>query len=187
MLISLLRKNLRPYLREVSIVVVLVLIGAIGNLYLPNLNADIINNGVAKGDLGYIWRTGAVMLGITLVLGVIAVAGVYWASLASQGLGRDLRAAVFSRVQGFSSRELNRIGTPSLITRNTNDVQQIQLFMQIALTMMVSAPITAVGGVIMALRADVQLSAVLIVVVPILAAIPRMPLTSSITAPICRM
>ncbi|HEY6115756.1 MAG TPA: ABC transporter ATP-binding protein [Candidatus Dormibacteraeota bacterium] len=171
MLIRLLRKYLRPYMREVTIVVVLVLIQAIGNLYLPNLNADIINNGVAKGDVDYIWRTGAVMLGITLVLGVIAVGGVYWASLASQGVGRDLRGAVFSKVQGFSARELNRIGTPSLITRNTNDVQQIQLFMQIALTMMVSAPITAVGGVIMALRADVQLSAVLIFAVPVLAAI----------------
>jgi len=148
-----------------------VLIQAIGNLYLPNLNADIINNGVAKGDIDYIWRTGAVMLGITLVLGVIAIAGVYWASLTSQGLGRDLREIVFSHVQGFSAREMNRIGTASLITRNTNDVQQIQLFMQIALTMMVSAPITAVGGVIMALRTDVQLSAVLIFVVPVLAAI----------------
>src|SRR5256886_3442390 len=170
-LIRLLRKYLRPYMREVAIVVVLVLIQAIGNLYLPNLNADIINNGVAKGDVDYIWRTGAVMLAITLVLGVIAVAGVYWASLASQGLGRDLRAAVFSRVQGFSAREMNRIGTPSLITRNTNDVQQIQLFMQIALTMMVAAPIMAVGGVIMALREDVKLSGLLVVVIPILIAI----------------
>jgi len=171
LLIRLLRTYLRPYTREVAIVIVLVLVQSIGNLYLPNLNADIINNGVAKGDLGYIWRTGAVMLGITLVLGVIAVVGVYWASLTSQGLGRDLRAVVFSHVQSFSAREMNRIGTPSLITRNTNDVQQIQLFMQIALTMMVSAPITAVGGVIMALRADVQLSAVLIFVVPVLAGI----------------
>jgi len=170
-LVRLLRKYLHPYVREVSIVIVLVLIQAIGNLYLPNLNADIINNGVAKGDIDYIWRTGAVMLGITLVLGVIAIAGVYWASLTSQGLGRDLREIVFSHVQGFSAREMNRIGTASLITRNTNDVQQIQLFMQIALTMMVSAPITAVGGVIMALRTDVQLSAVLIFVVPVLAAI----------------
>lgn len=171
MLIRLLRKYLRPYTREVSIVVVLVLIQSIGNLYLPNLNADIINNGVAKGDINYIWRTGAVMLGITLVLGVLAIGGVYWASLASQGLGRDLRGAVFGRVQKFSARELNRIGTPSLITRNTNDVQQIQLFMQIALAMMVTAPITAVGGVIMAVRADAQLSIVLIFVVPVLAAI----------------
>ena len=123
MLIRLLRAYLRPYTREVVIVIVLVLVQSIGNLYLPNLNADIINNGVAKGDLGYIWRTGAVMLGITLVLGVIAVVGVYWASLTSQGLGRDLRAVVFSHVQSFSAREMNRIGTPSLITRNTNDVQ----------------------------------------------------------------
>jgi ATP-binding cassette subfamily B multidrug efflux pump len=193
MLIRLLRKYLRPYVREVTIVVVLVLIQAIGNLYLPNLNADIINNGIAKGDVNYIWRTGAVMLAITLVLGVIAVGGVYWASLTSQGLGRDLREAVFSRVQTFSARELNRIGTPSLITRNTNDVQQIQLFMQIALTMMVMAPITAVGGVIMALRADVQLSAVLIFVVPVLAALfaviftKAVPLFRSVQAKIDRI
>ena len=171
MLIRLLRTYARPYAREVTIVVVLVFIQAIGNLYLPNLNADIINNGVAKGDVDYIWRTGAVMLGITLVLGVLAIGGVYWASLASQGLGRDLRRAVFARVQQFSARELNRIGTPSLITRNTNDVQQIQLFMQIALAMMVTAPITAVGGVFMAVRTDAQLSVVLIFVVPVLAGI----------------
>src|SRR5215472_3434420 len=170
-LIRLLRSYLRPYMREVAIVAVLVLVQTIANLYLPNLNADIIDNGVARGDIPYIWRTGAVMLGITLALGVVAVAGIYWASLASQAVGRDLRAAVFSRVQGFSAREMNRFGTASLITRNTNDVQQIQLFMQIALTMMVAAPIMAVGGVIMALREDVQLSAVLIFVIPALAAI----------------
>jgi len=170
-LIRLLQTYLRPYVREVAIVIVLVLIQSIANLYLPNLNADIINNGVAKGDIPYIWSTGAVMLAITLVLGVLAVAGVYWASLASQAIGRDLRAAVFGRVQDFSAREMNRFGTPSLITRNTNDVQQIQLFLQIALTMMVSAPIMAIGGVIMALREDVTLSGLLIVVVPILAAI----------------
>ncbi len=171
MLIQLLRTYLKPYAREVVIVGALVLVQSIANLYLPNLNADIINNGVAKGDVGYIWRTGAVMLGITLVLGVLAVAGVYWASLASMGVGRDLRGAVFGRVQSFSAREIHRFGTPSLITRNTNDVQQIQLFLQIALTMMVSAPIMAVGGVIMALREDVRLSALLIIVIPILAAI----------------
>jgi len=171
MLIRLLRTYLRPYLREVAIVIVLVLIQSIANLYLPNLNADIINNGVAKGDIPHIWRTGAVMLGITLVLGVIAIAGVYWASRASMGVGRDLRAAVFGRVQGFSAREMNRFGTASLITRNTNDVQQIQLFMQIALTLMVSAPIMLVGGVFMALRTDVTLSGLLIVVIPLLAAV----------------
>jgi len=171
MLIRLLRTYIRPYIREVAIVVVLVLIQSIANLYLPNLNADIINNGVAKGDIPYIWRTGAVMLAITLGLGVIAVGGVYWASRASMGVGRDLRAAVFGRVQSFSAREVNRFGTASLITRNTNDVQQIQLFMQIALTLMVSAPIMLVGGVIMALRTDVTLSGLLIIVVPLLAAI----------------
>jgi ATP-binding cassette, subfamily B, multidrug efflux pump len=170
-LVRLLRAYLRPYVREVTVVIVLVLVQSIANLYLPNLNADIINNGVAKGDIDYIWRTGTVMLGITLVLGLIAVAGVYWASLTSMGLGRDLREAVFGRVQSFSAREMNRFGTASLITRNTNDVQQITLFMQIALTMMVMAPIMAVGGVIMALREDVQLSAVLIFVIPVLAAI----------------
>src|SRR5437016_7257304 len=171
MLIRLLRTYLRPYLREVAIVIVLVLIQSIANLYFPNLNADIINNGVAKGDIPYIWRTGGVMLGITLVLGVIAVGGVYWASLASQAVGRDLRGAVFGQVQTFSAQEIHRFGTPSLITRNTNDVQQIQLFLQIALTMMVSAPIMAVGGVIMALREDARLSSLLIVVIPILAGI----------------
>ena len=120
------------------------------------------------------------MLGITLVLGVIAVGGVYWASLASMGVGRDLRGAVFGSVQDFSAREMNRFGTPSLITRNTNDVQQIQLFLQIALTMMVSAPIMAVGGVIMALREDVQLSAVLVVVIPALAAIVAFMFVSAV-------
>jgi ATP-binding cassette subfamily B multidrug efflux pump len=171
MLIRLLRTYLRPYSREVAIVVVLVLIQSIASLYLPNLNADIINNGVAKGDIPYIWRTGGVMLAVTIVLGFIAIAAVYWASVASMGVGRDLRAAVFGRVQSFSAREMNRLGTASLITRNTNDVQQIQLFLQIALTLMVGAPIIAVGGVIMALREDVTLSALLIVVVPVLAAI----------------
>jgi len=171
MLIRLLRTYLRPYLREVAIVVVLVTIQSIANLYLPNLNADIINNGVAKGDIPYIWRTGGLMLAVTLGMGIVAIFGVYWASRASMGVGRDLRSAVFGRVQTFSARELNRLGTASLITRNTNDVQQIQLFLQIALTLLVAAPIMAVGGVVMALRADVQLSGLLLVILPIMAAI----------------
>jgi ATP-binding cassette subfamily B protein len=170
-LIKLLRTYLRPYSREVAVVVVLVLIQSIANLYLPNLNADIINNGVVKGDVPYIWRTGALMLGVTLGMGVIAVIAVYWASRASMGVGRDLRGAVFSRVQDFSARELNSLGTASLITRNTNDVQQIQIFLQIALTLLVAAPIMAVGGVVMALRVNVQLSGLLLVILPIMAAI----------------
>jgi ATP-binding cassette subfamily B multidrug efflux pump len=168
MLIRLLRTYLAPYTREVTIVVILVLIQTIATLYLPNLNADIINNGIAKGDVPYIWRTGGIMLGVTIVQGIIAIVAVYWASLAAMSVGRDLRAAVFRRVQGFSSREMNRLGTASLITRNTNDVQQVQLFLQIALTLLVAAPIMAVGGVIMALRENVTLSALLIVVVPII-------------------
>ena len=171
MLIKLLRHYLRPYAGQVSIVVALTTVAAVANLYLPNLNADIINNGVVKGDINYIWRTGAVMLGITLVLGIIAVVAVYWSSMASMGAGRDIRAAVFERVQSFSAREMNQLGTPTLITRNTNDVQQIQLFVQIALTILVSAPIMAVGGVFMALREDVKLSALLIVIIPVMAAI----------------
>jgi ATP-binding cassette subfamily B protein len=171
MLIRLLRTYLRPYIREVVFVVVLVSIQSVANLYLPNLNADIINNGVAKGDVPYIWRTGAVMLGVAVGMGIIAVIAVYWASVASMGVGRDLRGAVFGQVQTFSARELNQLGTASLITRNTNDVQQIQLFLQIALTLLVAAPIMAVGGVIMALRVDVQLSGLLLVILPIMAGI----------------
>ncbi len=171
MLIRLLRTYLRPYFREVAIVVVLVSMQSIANLYLPNLNADIINNGVAKGDVPYIWRTGGLMLAVTVAMGIVAVFGVYWASKASMGVGRDLRSAVFARVQTFSARELNRLGTASLITRNTNDVQQIQLFLQIALTLLVAAPIMAVGGVVMAVRADVQLSGLLLVILPIMAGI----------------
>src|SRR5260370_37167349 len=143
MLIRLLRTYIRPYIREVAIVVVLVLIQSIANLYLPNLNADIINNGVAKGDTDYIWRTGAVMLGLTLLLGLFAIVAVYFASQTSMSVGRDVRAAVFERVQSFSAREMNRFGPASLITRNTNDVQQVQLFLQIRLTILLIPPIIA--------------------------------------------
>ena len=171
MLISLLRRYLPKYRTEVAIVTVLLLIQSIANLYLPNLNADIINNGIAKGDTEYIWRTGAVMLAITLVLGVLAVVGVYFASRASMGVGRDVRGAVFARVQHFSAREMTRFGTPSLITRNTNDVQQVQLFLQIALTILLTAPILAVGGVIMAIREDATLSLTLVVIIPLMAGV----------------
>ncbi|HZP96754.1 MAG TPA: ABC transporter ATP-binding protein [Candidatus Limnocylindria bacterium] len=171
MLIRLLRRALPPYAAQVVLVAVLLLIQSVANLYLPNLNADIINNGVAKGDTNYIWRTGAVMLAVTLGLGVLAIVGVYFASRVSMGVGRDLRSAVFRRVQSFSAREVSHFGTPSLITRNTNDVQQVQLFLQIALTIMVSAPIMAVGGVIMAVREDATLSWLLIVIVPLMAGV----------------
>jgi ATP-binding cassette subfamily B protein len=171
MLITLLRRHLPPYARPVAIVAVLVLIQSIANLYLPNLNADIINNGVTKGDTDYILRTGGVMLALTLLLGVLSIVSVYFASLTSMGVGRDVRSAIFERVQHFSAREMNRFGTPSLITRNTNDVQQVQLFMQIALTILVTAPIMAIGGIIMAVREDATLSLILIVIVPLMAVV----------------
>jgi ABC-type multidrug transport system fused ATPase/permease subunit len=171
MLTRLLRERLRPYTAQVAIVVTLLAIQSVGNLYLPNLNADIINNGVVKGNVRYIFRTGAVMLGITLVLGAVAIVAVYWASRVSMGVGADVRAGVYGRVQGFSSREMNRFGTPSLITRNTNDVQQIQLFLQMALTLMVIAPIMCIGGVIMAVREGAALSPLLAVAVPVMAVV----------------
>ena len=116
---------------------------AVANLYLPSLNADIINNGVATGDTAYILSRGGIMLGAALAMGVAAIIAVYWGSKTSMAFGRDVRAAIFTKVQTFSQQEVNIFGAPSLITRNTNDVQQVQLFLQIALTFMVSAPILA--------------------------------------------
>ncbi|MFZ0173504.1 MAG: ABC transporter ATP-binding protein [Acidimicrobiales bacterium] len=169
MLIRLLRTYLRPYTRQVALVVVLLVAQTVGNLYLPNLNADIINNGVVDGNLHYILTTGGVMLAITLVLGVVAIVAVYWASRVAMGAGADIRGAIFTRVQAFSAHEMNRFGTPSLITRNTNDIQQIQLFLQMALTLMVIAPIMSVGGVILAIKEGAALSPLLAVAVPVMA------------------
>ena len=171
MLIRLLRRFLRPYRSRVGLVVALLAGQAVANLYLPNLNADIINNGVVKGDLAYIWRTGALMLAITLVLGVVSIVAVYAASRVAMGTGADIRAAVFRAVQRFSARELHRFGTPSLITRNTNDIQQVQIFVQAGLTLIVLAPIMSVGGVIMALHESAALSPLLAVSVPLMLAL----------------
>jgi ATP-binding cassette subfamily B protein len=169
MLSRLLRTYLRPYGAQVAVVVALLMTQTAGNLYLPNLNADIINNGVVKGNLHYILTTGGVMLIITLVLGVVAIVAVYWASRVAIGVGADVRGAVFTRVQAFSAREMNDFGTASLITRNTNDIQQIQLFLQMALTLMVIAPIMSIGGVILAIREGAALSPLLAVAVPVMA------------------
>jgi ATP-binding cassette subfamily B protein len=163
--------SLRPYRWPVSIVLALIVAQTVLGLYLPNLTADIINHGVAVGNVGYIWRTGAVMLVLTLVQGMTAVVATYFAARTSMGVGRDLRAAIFGRVLRFSAREMNSFGTASLITRNTNDVQQIQIFLQMALTVMTAAPIMMVGGVIMALKEDVTLSLLLVVAVPLMASI----------------
>ncbi len=167
----LLATYLRPYGGAVALVVGLLLIQSIANLYLPNLNADIINNGVVKGDIGYIWRIGAIMLALAVMVGILAIVAVWFSSGASMAFGRDVRRAVFERVQQFSATEMNRFGTPSLITRNTNDVQQVQLFVQMALTMLVTAPIMLVGGIILAVREDVTLSAILVVILPLMVAV----------------
>ena len=156
-----------PYRRLLAIVVTLVTVQAITNLYLPNLNADIINNGVLKGDTNYIVRIGALMLFVTLLLGLCSIVSVYFGSLASMSMGRDIRSAIFRKVMGFSQQETNSFGAPTLITRNTNDVQQVQMVLVMALNIMILAPIMSVGGLIMALREDVPLSATLLVIVPL--------------------
>ena len=165
----LLRTYLAPYWRQLLLVVALLTVQAIANLYLPNLNADIIDQGVVKGDVDYILRVGGLMLGVTLVLMVCSIIAVYWASKTAMAFGRDVRRGVFARVLGFSQAETNHFGTPTLITRNTNDVQQVQTVLVLGLNVMVLAPIMAVGGVIMALREDATLSALLLVIIPLLA------------------
>jgi ATP-binding cassette, subfamily B, multidrug efflux pump len=178
--IGLLATYLRPYRGRLLLVMGLLLVQAIGNLYLPDLNADIINNGVVKGDNGYILRTGGLMLGVTALLGIAAVIGVYWGARVAMGFGRDLRSAIFTKVETFSQVEVNQFGPASLITRNTNDVQQVQLVVFMGLTVLISAPILIVGGVIMALRTDVPLSGLLVIVLPLMAGVIALVMSRAI-------
>jgi len=168
--IRLLRTGLRPYAWIVVLITFLVLVQVIANLYLPTLNADIINNGVVTGDTGYILKTGAIMLGVTLIYVIAAITAVYFGSRTSMGLGRDVRGSLFRRVQKFSQAEVNRFGAPSLITRTTNDVQQVQMVLLMMLNVVLQAPMMAIGGVIMALRLNVPLSGVILVAIPIMGA-----------------
>lgn len=161
---------LRPYRWQIGLVMALVLIQAVANLYLPTLNADIIDDGIVKGDIRYIIVTGSVMLGITLVLALVAIVSVYWGSRTSMSLGRDLRHDLFRTVQGFSLAEVNRFGAPSLITRTTNDVQQIQMVVLMMLNVVLLAPLLCVGGIIMALRLNLSLSWLILVVIPVMSA-----------------
>jgi ATP-binding cassette subfamily B multidrug efflux pump len=167
-LLRLLRDNLRPYRRHLAVVVAFQLVGTMAALYLPSLNADIIDNGIARGDTGYIVDTGGLMLAISFVQILCSSAAVYVGARLAMGFGRDLRAQLFHRVGSFSSREVSHIGAPSLITRNTNDVQQVQMLVLTSCTLLVSAPITMVGGVILAIHEDVGLSWLLVVSVPAL-------------------
>jgi len=168
MLMTLLRDHLKPYWRTISAIVLLQLIQTLASLYLPSLNADIIDNGVAIGDTGHIMRVGGFMLVITVLQITATITAVYLAAKTAMGLGRDVRASVFTRVQKFSARELAHFGAPSLITRNTNDVQQVQMVVLLSFTIMIMAPIMLVGGVVMALRQDVTLSWLLVVIIPVL-------------------
>ncbi|USQ88172.1 ABC transporter ATP-binding protein/permease [Streptomyces phaeoluteigriseus] len=168
MLIRLLRTYLRPYKKPIVLLVLLQFLQTCATLYLPTLNADIIDDGVVNGDTGYILSYGAVMIGISLVQVVCNIGAVYYGARTASALGRDMRAAVFDRVQSFSAREVGQFGAPSLITRTTNDVQQIQMLALMSFTLMVSAPIMCVGGIVMALGLDVPLSGILVAVVPVL-------------------
>ena len=168
MLGKILVRYLKPFWPLLIGVVIFQAAQSIAALSLPNLNADIIDKGVVTGDTGFILSTGALMLGITLVQIACSIAAVYFGARVAMGLGRDLRSAIFRRVGEFSEREVSKFGAPSLITRTTNDVQQVQMLVLMTCTMLIATPIQAVGGVIFALREDVQLSLILVVAVPAL-------------------
>ena len=169
MLVRLLRAYLRPYRRSIAALMALQLLQSLATLYLPTLNADIIDYGVVKGDTGYILSRGGLMLAITVAQVACSMAAAYFGARTATALGRDVRSAIFHRVQDFSAREVAHFGTPSLITRTTNDVQQVQLLALMTFNLMVSAPIMGVGSILMALNQDVRLSLLLVVVVPVLA------------------
>ncbi|GHA50298.1 multidrug ABC transporter ATP-binding protein [Streptomyces spiroverticillatus] len=168
MLLKLLRAHLGPYKKPIALLVLLQLLQTSAALYLPTLNADIIDKGVVKGDTGYILEFGAFMIAVSVVQVVCNIGAVFYGARTAAALGRDVRAAVFAKVQSFSAREVGQFGAPSLITRTTNDVQQVQMLVLMSFTLVVAAPIMCVGGVIMALGQDVPLSAVLLAVVPVL-------------------
>ncbi|MGC1281899.1 MAG: ABC transporter ATP-binding protein [Streptosporangiaceae bacterium] len=171
MLIRLLRTYLRQYRKPLSLVLLLQLAQTLATLYLPTLNADIIDKGVITHNTHYIVKTGSFMLGITVVQIFCSIGAVYFGAKVAMALGRDVRQGIFSRVLMFSDREVNHLGTPSLITRTTNDVQQVQMLAIMTFTLLLSAPIMCIGGIILALNQDVPLSSLLLVAVPLLGVI----------------
>lgn len=166
MLGKLLFRSLKPYKWLLLGVLVFQFISAMASLFLPRLNADIIDKGVATGDTGYIWSTGAFMLAISLGQITCSIVATYFAARAAMAAGRDIRRDVYDKVSAFSEREVSQFGPGSLITRNTNDVQQVQMLAMMGATMLVTAPLLAIGGVIMALQQDVGLSWLIAVAVP---------------------
>ena len=168
MLWTLIRRHLRPYLPHVAAVAVLQLATVLATLYLPSLNADIIDNGVATGDTDYIWRVGGLMLVVAMVQLLTAVASVWFGARVAMGMGRDIRCSIYTRVDRFSSEEMSRYGAPTLITRATNDVQQVQMLVLMSLNFMVMVPIMSIGGIIMAIQEDPGLSWLVWASVPLL-------------------
>ena len=171
MLVRVLRTYLQPYRRLIAVIVGLQLVSSMATLYLPTLNAEIIDNGVVRGDTRYILGAGGVMLAVTVVQVACSAGAVYFGSRTAMSFGRDLRSAIFLRVQRFSAREVGHFGTPSLITRTTNDVQQVQMLALMTFTLMVTAPIIGIGSIFLALNQSVPLSLLLVIVIPVLAAI----------------
>ncbi|MCX2748921.1 ABC transporter ATP-binding protein [Arthrobacter sp. MI7-26] len=171
MLVTLIRRYSKPYLPQILAVIIFQLASTIATLYLPSLNAKIIDEGVSRGDTNYIWQTGALMLAVAFGQVIAAIAGVYFGSRVAMAMGRDLRRDVFRKVSSFAAKDVNSFGAPTLITRGTNDVQQVQMLMLMGLNFMVSTPIMCVGGIIMALREDLSLSWLVWVSVPVLVAV----------------
>ncbi len=168
-MIALYRRFVPAYRWTVLLVMVLLMLQALAQLYLPELNARIINEGVVTGDIGIIVALGGQMLAVSFVFGLVAIVGVYFSARTAMAIGRDVRAAMFTAVQSFSLSEVNTFGAPSLITRNTNDVQQVQMMTVMAMTIMITAPMMLIGGVFMAIRQDVALSMLLVIIIPIMA------------------
>ncbi|GMA36636.1 hypothetical protein GCM10025876_28400 [Demequina litorisediminis] len=164
----LLVESVKPYWKLLLGVVVFQGAQAVCNLYLPSLNADIIDNGVATGDIPYIWQVGGIMLALSLLQIVCAIIAVYFGAKVAMAVGRDLRGRIFTRVGSFSENEVQKFGAPSLITRSTNDVQQVQMLVLMACTLLVTAPFMAIGGVFMALHQDVALSWIFVIAIPLL-------------------
>jgi ATP-binding cassette subfamily B protein len=169
MLKELLSTVLAKYKRYIWLVVAFQAVQSIAGLYLPTVNADIIDNGVVKNDVPYIWQMGGIMLGVTIVQITFSVGAVYFGSKVAMGFGRDVRRSLFHQVNDFSSREVAQFGAPSLITRITNDVQQVQMLVLMTCTLLLAAPFTTVGGVFLAMHQDLGLSRILVVAMPVLA------------------
>jgi ATP-binding cassette subfamily B multidrug efflux pump len=166
-LTKLLKSHLAPYKNQLLLIVLLQTVQTTAALTLPTINANIIDKGVLRGNQGYIWTWGAVMVVFSIIQIVFAVAAVYWGAKVAMSFGRDLRKNLFHQVTDFSAREVGTFGAPSLITRITNDVQQVQILVVMACTMAIAAPITLVVGVILALHQDVGLSVILVIAMPV--------------------